>query len=86
MVKLGTTNANKLTKYRINMQEALIQKILALTKCTFARRPSSKGGCRKRILEGDKFSKKLSEIATLMKQVNYDIYYVMHLIMYISSS
>ena len=56
------------------MQEPLIQKILALTKLTFARRPSPKRGCRQRILEADKFSKHLSEISALMKQVNHDIF------------
>ena len=57
------------------MQEPLIQKIVVLSKCTFARRPSIKRGCRQRILEADKLSKHLSEIAALMGQVNYNIHY-----------
>ena len=55
------------------MQEPLIQKILALTKCTFARRPSSKLGRRKRIIGADKLPAQMSEISALMNQVRYNI-------------
>ena len=54
-----------------NMQEPLIQKILNLTKYTFARVPTSKHGCRQRVLGTEQFSTHLSEIEVLMKQVRY---------------
>ena len=51
------------------MQEPLIQKILKLTKYTFARDLNAKHGVRQQILGPEKFSNHLAEISSLMKQV-----------------
>ena len=51
------------------MQEPLIQKILKLTKYTFARDLNAKHGVRQQILGLEKFSNHLAEISSLMKQV-----------------
>ena len=51
------------------MQEPLIQKILKLTKYTFARDLNVKHGVRQQILGPENFSNHLAEISSLMKQV-----------------
>ena len=51
------------------MQEPLIQKILKLTKYTFARDLNAKHGVRQQILGPENFSNHLAEISSLMKQV-----------------
>ncbi len=53
------------------MQEPLIQKILNLTKYTFARQPTTKPGCRERIHGTDIFSEQVSKLEALVKQVRY---------------
>ena len=63
-------------KQGVNMQEPIIQKILNLAKYTFARQPSSKRGCRQRILEPDAFSDHVSELVNLVKQVSNKIVYI----------
>ena len=51
------------------MQEPLIQKILKLTKYTFARDLNVRHGVRQQILGPENFSNHLAEISSLMKQV-----------------
>ena len=64
-------------KQVINMQEPLIQKILNLTKSTFSRQPSSKPGCRQRILDSDAFTSHAAELANLIKQVGNKTFYIL---------
>ncbi len=58
------------------MQEPLIEKVLNLAKFTFARQPSSKRGCRQRILEPVAFSDHVSELVNLVKQVSNKAFYI----------
>ena len=51
------------------MEKPLIQKILNLTKYTFARQPGVKRGCRKRILDTEAFARYISELTSLTSQV-----------------